>query len=379
VVNLPKPIWWICREVVATVWGMGMSVRAVGRATLARQLLLERHGLSAVAAVERLAGMQGQEPKHPYAGLWTRLQGFDAGDLSKAVEDRTLVRATMMRGTLHLMSATDYLAFRMTLQPVLAGGLSVLAERSEGVEPDEVVEAAREVLADGPLTFTAIRKALTERFPGLNDRALGYTTRMLVPLVMVPDGSRWGYPANAPFTLADAWLGKQPATRAAPAKLVRRYLAAFGPATPADFQTWSGLQAKPVFDELRDRLVVLKDAQGKDLYDLPDGPRPDEDTEAPVRFLPEFDNLLLAHAKRTRIIADEHKPVVFTKNLRVKATYLVDGLVAGLWSTELKRGTATLTLTPFGKLTRKHRTELEREGERLLGFLEPAAKAYRVE
>jgi DNA glycosylase AlkZ-like len=353
-----------------------ISERAINRATLARELLLERQDLSVVEAVERLVGMQGQEPKHPYVGLWTRLDGFTADQLSKAVNERRLVRATLMRGTLHLFSAQDYLRFRMTLQPVLAGAMSVLAERSEGVEPDEVVEAARTMMGDGPMTFTAIRAALSERFPGLNERALGYTTRMLVPLVMVPDGSRWGYPANAPFTLSDDWLRKRPAKNAVPEKLALRYLAAFGPATPADFQTWSGLQkAKPLFEKLRDDLVVLKDANGKDLYDVPDAPRPDEGTEAPVRYLPEFDNLLLSHTNRTRIIADEHKPAVFTKNLRVKATYLVDGQVAGLWGTEVKRGAATLRLTPFGRLTKKVRAELEAEGTRLLEFLEPAAKS----
>jgi hypothetical protein len=356
-----------------------MSQRAINRAMLARQMLLERHDAEPAKAVERLAGLQGQEPKHPYVGLWTRLTGFESDSLHKTLDDRTVVRATLMRGTLHLFSAKDYLTFRMTLQPVLAGAMSVLADRSEGVEPDEVVEAAREVLADGPMRFADIRSALTERFPGLNDRALGYTTRMLVPLVVVPDGSRWGFPANAPFTLSDDWLGKQPAKRAVPAKLVLRYLAAFGPATPADFQTWSGLQkAKPVFDKVAGDLVVLKDAAGKDLYDVPDAPRPDEDTDAPVRYLPEFDNVLLSHVKRSRIIADEYKPAVFTKNLRVKSTYLVDGMVAGLWISELKRGVATLRLTPFGKLTKKVRTELEKEGTSLLEFLEPAAKSYAV-
>jgi hypothetical protein len=358
---------------------MTMSERAINRAMLARQLLLERHDLEPAQAVERLAGMQGQEPKHPYIGLWTRLTDFESKGLQKAFDDRTVVRATLMRGTLHLFSAKDYLAFRMTLEPVLAGAMSVLASRSEGVEPDEVVKAAREVLADGPMRFGDIRSALTERFPGLNDRALGYTTRMLVPLVMVPDGSRWGFPANAPFTLSDDWLGKQPAKRAVPEKLVLRYLAAFGPATPADFQTWSGLQkAKPVFDKLAGDLAVLKGAAGKDLYDVPDAPRPDEETYAPVRYLPEFDNLLLSHAKRSRIIADEHKPAVFTKNLRVKSTYLVDGMVAGLWAAELKRGIATLRLTPFGKLTKKVLVELEKEGTSLLHFLEPNAKSYAV-
>ena len=356
-----------------------LSERAVNRATLARQLLLDRHDLTAVQGVERLAGMQAQEPKHPYVGLWTRLTGFEAAELTKSVEDRKLVRATLMRGTLHLVSAKDFLALRTTLDPVLAGAMSVLAERSEGVEPDEVVKAAHEVLADGPLRFAEIRSALSERFPGLNERALGYTTRMLAPLVMFPDGSRWGYPANAPFTLAEEYLGKTPAKRAAPRKLVLRYLAAFGPATPADFQVWSGLrQAKPVFDDLGDELVVLNDAAGKELYDLPDAPRPDEDTEAPVRFLPEFDNLLLSHTKRTRVIADAHKPAVYTKNLRVRSTYLVDGTVSGLWTSELKRGVATLRLAPFGRTTKKVLAELEKEGTSLLEFLEPSAKSYAI-
>lgn len=356
-----------------------LSERAVGRATLARQLLLERHDLTAVRAIERLAGMQAQEPKHPYVGLWTRLTGFDAEELTRSFQDRKVVRATLMRGTLHLFSAKDFLALRSTLDPMLAGGMSVLAERSEGVEPDEVVKAAHEVLAAGPLRFAEIRSALSERFPGLNERALGYTTRLLTPLVMFPDGSRWGYPANAPFTLAHDWLGKQPAKREAPKKLVLRYLAAFGPATPADFQTWSGLRgAKTVFDQLGDDLVVLKDAAGKDLYDLPDAPRPDEDTEAPVRFLPEFDNLLLSHTKRTRVIADAHKSAVYTKNLRVRATYLVDGVVSGLWTSELKRGVATLRLAAFGRTTKKALGALEKEGTSLLEFLEPGAKTYAV-
>jgi hypothetical protein len=352
-----------------------LSLREINRATLARQHLLERQKVSVPKAVEQLAGMQAQEPKHPYIGLWTRLGRFKDDQLTSAVHDRKVVRATTMRGTLHLMSAADYLRFRMTLQPVLAGAMSVLGDRGEGLEPDTVVAAARKVLAKGPLTFGEIRAALSEQFPDLNERALGYTTRMLVPLVMVPDDSRWGYPTNAPFTLADDWLDKTPAPRAVPEKLALRYLAAFGPATPADFQTWSGLpKPKPIFDRLK--LETFKGPDGKELFDLPDAPRPGADAEAPVRFLPEFDNLLLSHAKRDRLVADQHKPAVFTKNLRVRSTYLVDGTVAGLWTAATKRGTATLTLTPFGKLSK--RADIEREGTDLLQFLEPEAKAYQV-
>ena len=354
-----------------------LSAKAVNRATLARQLLLERAELSPVEAVERLVGMQGQEPKHPYVGLWSRVDGFEEAELDRAVAARDVVRATLFRGTLHLVTAADYQRFRTTVSPVLEAGLKVLADRAAGLEPAKVVAAAKKLLAKEPLTFTEVRDALQHEFPAVNERALGFCTRMMVPLVMYPTGTRWGWPANARFTPAEAWLSGKLHTKPVPEELVIRYLQAFGPATPADFQTWSGLpKAKPVFDGLE--LEQFTDEAGKTLYDVPDAPRPDPDTPAPVRFLPEFDNLLLAHAKRERIIADEHKPAVFTKNLRVKATYTVDGLVAGLWTAAKKRGVATLTLTPFGRTTKKIATELEREGAGLLRFLEPDAKTYEV-
>jgi hypothetical protein len=354
-----------------------LSAKAVNRATLARQVLLEREQTSAVDVIGRLAGMQGQEPKHPYVGLWSRITGFEEAELDRAVQDRTVVRATMFRGTLHLVTAADYLRFRTTVSPVLEAGLKVLGDRGAGLEPDKVVAAAEKLLAKEPLTFTEVRDALQKQFPEVNERALGFCTRMLVPLVMYPADVRWSWTANSRFTPAEEWIGKKLHKRAEPLELVTRYLQAFGPATPADFQTWSGLQkAKPLFDELD--LATFTDEAGKTLYDVPDGPRPDEDTPAPVRFLPEFDNVLLSHAKRERIIADEHKPHVFTKNLRVKATYLVDGLVAGLWTAEKKRGVATLTVTPFGKLLKKTQAELEREGAALIRFLEPDAKTHEV-
>jgi DNA glycosylase AlkZ-like len=353
-----------------------MSVRGLGRATLARQLLLERADLGVVEAVERLAGMQAQEPKHPYVGLWTRLTSFEDTDLTSAVEDHSVVRATMMRGTLHLVSAADYASYRLTLAPVLEAGLSALGDRGAGLDPPKVVKAAERLLAKEPLTFTEVRAALQEKFPDVNERALGFTTRMMVPLVVVPSETRWGYAANPRFSPGGDWVSAKLTDNGA-AELARRYLAAFGPATPADFQTWSGLQkAKPLFDSLD--LVELS-CDGKAVYDLPDAPRPGEDAEAPARYLPEFDNLLLAHAIRTRVIADEHKPAVYTRNLRVKSTYLVDGMVAGQWTADKKRGVATLHLTPFGRLLKKHRTALEEEGDALLRFLEPDAKSHAFE
>lgn len=354
-----------------------LSIRAVNRATLARQLLLERADVSVVEAVARLMGMQGQEPKHPYVGLWSRLEGFADADLTAAVQAREVVRATLLRGTLHLVTAADYLRFRNTISPVLEAGLRMLGDRAVGLEAGKVVAAAEKLLAAEPMTFTEVRDALQKQFPEVNDRALGFTTRMLVPLVMFPADTRWGWTANSRFTPAADWLGSKPHGSAVPEELVVRFLEAFGPATPADFQTWSGLpKSKPYFDGLE--LEEFTDENGRTLYDVPGAPRPDPETAAPVRFLPEFDNLLLAYAKRERIIADEHRPAVFTKNLRVKSTYLVDGLVAGLWTAGKKRGVATLTLTPFGRTLKKTAAELEREGTALLRFLEPDAATYEV-
>jgi hypothetical protein len=243
-----------------------------------------------------------------------------------------------------------------------------------------VLPVARELLAEAPRTFGELRPLLAERFPQANDRALGYATRLLLPLVMVPSEDRWGFPSVASFSLADEWLGKPVAEGEARERLARVYLAAFGPAAAADMQTWSGLKgAKAVLDGLGDELVTFSDERGRVLYDLPDAPRPDPDTPAPARFLPEFDNLVLAHDDRTRVLPAAAKGLVVTKNLRVRATFLLDGMAAGTWAVTVKRGTATMTLTPFGKLTKGALGELEPEADALLAFLEPDATARAVE
>ena len=352
----------------------------LNRATLARQMLLERAaGCAVPRAVERLAGMQAQEPKPPFVGLWTRLDGFCADALLGVLAERTVVRATLMRSTLHLFSAVDYAALRLALQPPASVALRVLGARAEGLDPEAVVSATRELLAGKPLAFDAIRAGLQERFPGVDDRALGYAARTLVPLVMVPDGAaRWGYPRVSQFALAEEFLDGAPAA-AAPAALVTRYLGAFGPASVADVQAWSGIGGlKPVLEQMRDDLDMFADEQGRELFDLPDAPRPGAEVEAPARFLPEFDNLVLAYDDRTRVIADEHRPLVTTKNLRVKATFLVDGVVAGTWTVAVKRRVATLALAPFGRLTKRAVKELATEGEALARFVEPEAKSYEV-
>ena len=356
-----------------------LTARELNRATLARQMLLAREPAGAVEAVRRLAGMQAQEPKHPYVGLWTRIEGFEAGELRRALLEREVVRATLMRSTLHLMTAVDYAALRMALQPPRSVALRVLGARAEGLDVEAVLPAARELLAGNPLPFDRIRGLLQERFPEVNDRALGYAVRTLLALVMVPvEDGRWGFPRVADFALAEEWLGAV-AADPAPAALVRSYLAAFGPASVADLQSWSGVAGmKAVVKGMHDELKVFADERGRELVDLPDAPRPAADTPAPPRLLPEFDNLVLAHDDRSRLIADEHRPLVTTKNLRVRATFLVDGVVAGTWTIEVKRRIATLRLAPFGALSKRDARALGEEAEALVRFAEPEAAGHAV-
>lgn len=351
-----------------------LTTRQLNRATLARQMLLARETAAAVAAVERLAGLQAQLARPPFVGLWARIEGFRREDLGRPLRERQVIRATAMRGTLHLMSAADYLALRGSLQPMLTKSMqSILRERLQNLDMDVLRNEARAFFGGKPATFDALRDHFKAKNPEADERAMAYAIRMHLPLVQVPTEDAWGFPAASDFALTDDWLGKKVPTEEAPAHtLVRRYLAAFGPATPRDAQVWSGLQSlRAAFEELRPELVTFRDERKRELFDLPEAPRPDEDTPAPVRFLPEFDNLVLAHDDRTRVIADEHRPKVTLKNLQVRATFLVDGFVAGTWKVERKKKAVTLVLEPFGKLAKKIIGELEREGEALLRFVEP--------
>ena len=339
-------------------------------------MLLERATLPARDAIERLAGLQAQEPRPPFIGLWTRLAGFEREELHAALARRKVVRAPLMRATLHLLSARDYPLWRASLEPVLAGSMRPI---TKGLDLDAVLPAARQLLDEEPRTFTELRRLLAARFPDANERGLGAAVRMHVPLVMVPTDDGWGFGRDSRFAPADGWLRRSRSRKPAPAELVRRYLAAFGPASAADFQAWSGLKgARETFDALRPKLETFTDERGRELLDLPDAPRPDEDAPAPARFLPDFDNLVLAHDDRTRVIADDHRGRVTTKNLRIRATFLVDGVVAGAWSVTRKGKRATLRLEPFGRLRKKDLSELTEEGERLLRFVEEDAASFEV-
>jgi hypothetical protein len=263
---------------------------------------------------------------------------------------------------------------------MLAAGLrAILRERADALDIDALVTAGRDFFGDEPRTFEELRSHLIKLFPKGDERAMGYAVRMHLPLVQTPvAGSPWAYPASSDFAVAETWLDA-PLKKGDPAAFALRYLAAFGPARADDLKTWSGMtNARELLEALRPKLTTFADERGRELFDLPKAPRPGEDEVAPVRFLPEFDNLLLAYADRTRFVAKEHRPRVASRNLFVPATFLVDGAVRGTWRVERKRKSASLVLEPFVPLARTIRRELAEEGESLLRFLEPDAETLAV-
>lgn len=355
-----------------------LSRRALNRATLARQMLLERAALSIPEGVERLFAMQAQGPRGPFVGLWSRLEGFDAEEMRRLVDERALVRSTFLRGTLHLTTAEDYLRFRATLRALIEGARSVLGQRTAALDPVALSETGRGVFAKGAAPFEALREVFAAEAPDADIRAMAYLVRVWLPLVQTPNATPWRWPAGGDFALAEDWLGRAIDEQARPAELLRRYLAAFGPATYADAVSWAGFRLKAAWEALRPEVAVFRDERKRELFDLPEAPRPGEDTAAPVRFLPEFDNLVLSHADRTRVISDAAKARVVSKNLLVAPSVLVDGEVAGVWKTEVKRGVARLNLELFGSQPKAVVKALEAEGEGLVRMVEPGAKGFEV-
>jgi hypothetical protein len=358
-----------------------LNRRQLNRATLERQMLLSRAKRPVVAAVEQLVALQAQQARPPFVGLWSRLRDFRREQLLSLIHDRKIVRATTMRCTLHLMSARDFLLFRGTLQPALSVALGSVARKPAAEFPmDRLLACAKSFFDGEPRTFEQLRDALTTQFPSHDPRLLSYAVRTHLPLVQAPRADHgWGYHAAAEFTAADAWLGQPIENASVPEQLVLRYLAAFGPATAADVQTWSGLRGlAALLEGLRPQLREFQDEQGRRLFDLPRGPRPSEDAPAPVRFIPEYDNLVLGHADRTRVISDDYRKRIFKANLRILPTLLVDGFVAGTWSIKRTARAATLTIEPFENTNAAARDEAAEEGGKLLGFVEPDAERFDV-
>jgi hypothetical protein len=339
--------------------------RALNRALLERQGLLRRWSATPAEAIERLVGMQAQIPQAPYVGLWSRVDGFDPEQLSTLIERGEAVRMTLMRCTLHLVTARDARRLRPPLQSVCERGLfkaSPFGRRLDGIDVEELLAAGRELVAERPLTGAELGRALKRRWPEYDQDSLAYGVRYLEPLIQVPPRGLWKRGGQARLTAIA--VGED----AAPDELVLRYLRAFGPASAADVRAWSGLAGvAEIVERLRPRLRTIDG-----LLDVPDGPLPDPDTNAPPRFLPEFDNVLVAYGDRSRIIPDEHRDVV-VKSLG-RPVLLVDGFVRGFW----RFAESGLEIELLEPLSKRDAGAVTREGERLLAFQGASARSVSI-
>ena len=355
-----------------------LTAQALNRASLARQHLLERRTTSSAAALEHLVGLQAQEPQEPYVGLWSRLHAFEPAGLVALLEDRDAVRTALMRRTLHLVTARDALALRPLHQPMLVTRmLGTLRRRLPGVDLDLLAELARPLFEQEPRGVTEVARLLADRWPEVAPRDLGDALSSLLPLVQVPPRGLWRQEGAARQTTIEAWLDRpqdQPGTSAD--ALVLRYLAAYGPASSADVRAWSGLTGlRAALQRLRPGLRTFRDERGRELFDIPDGPLPGPETPAPPRFLPAFDNAVLGYDDRSRIIDDAHRRL----SVQGARFVLVDGRVAGTWTTDQGIDHLTLGVRPLRPLRPVDRDAIVAEGESLLTFLADGQGRHRVD
>lgn len=344
-----------------------LTVRALNRALLARQLLLDREDVAPKQAIERLLGLQAQSPQSPYVALWSRLLNFDPAEASRLLEKKQLVRLTVMRGTVHLVTAADARTLRPLVQGKLGRGLAsgAYGRAIRGLDLDALTARARALVEEEPRTLAALRPLLAEAFPKRDPVALSYAAHFLLPLVQLPPRGLWRGSGQPVCTTLEAWTGKPLAARPDLGAVVLRYLRAFGPATVNDLQAWSGLtKLGAVVARLGKKVCVLRDDEGRTLYDVPGAPLPDADTPAPVRFLPDFDNAILGFADRRRILADADRQPPSANGVSPGAV-LIDGFVKASW----KFDGAALRVKPFRKLPAAEKNAVLEEGERLARFL----------
>ncbi|MGH9232445.1 MAG: winged helix DNA-binding domain-containing protein [Acidimicrobiales bacterium] len=358
-----------------------LTERALNRALLDRQMLLERSSRPVADAVRHLVGLQAQAPWSPYHALWSRLDPFDPHELGAMLTDRRAVRIAIMRSTVHLVTAEDCRFLRPLHAAFLERALLTSTWRTglDDLDLGAVVAAGRALVEEQPLTFRELGVRLVERWPERDPATLAQAVRALAPLVQLPPRAVWGRTGQVVVTTAEHWLGASLDESAALDEMVLRYLAAFGPASVMDVQAWSGLtRLKEVTDRLGDRVRRFRNEAGRELLDLPAAPRPDPDTPAPVRFLPDYDNVVLSHADRSRIVDDDVRRRVQRVDQVLPGTVLVDGRVAAMWSLDRARGAATLVVTPLRPLTGTERTAVGDEGARLLAFTAAEADDHDV-
>ncbi len=345
----------------------------LGRALLARQLLLERANLPVAAALEHLLGMQAQEPQAPYIGLWSRLEAFDPHELSALVAERRAVRGVLMRCTVHLVSERDWTLMRPLMRAVLERSFrsSPFGRKLTDLDLEAVADAARERLSTAALTRPELGALLAADWPGVDPASLAQAAALLCPAIQVPPRGLWQLGGQARWTASEAWLGRDLDSRPDLDAVILRYLAAFGPTSVMDIQAWCGLtKLAAVLERLRERLTIYTDERGRELFDVPGVALPDEDAPAPPRLLAPFDNVLLAHADRSRIISRQHRALLSRD--RLMRAFLLDGRVAGTWSVSGGR----LELAPFARLAAAERRALITEAERLAGFAGHRAVAF---
>ncbi len=355
-----------------------LTLRQLNRSLLARQMLLDRQNMPPVAATEHLIALQSQIPNPPYIGLWTRLRRFERGQLTALLESREIVRAPWIRSTLHLVSAADHQRFQSVIQPALLRGLrSFFGARGADLDIERLLSIAKPFLESNQPSIGALRERLQEHEPKLNKEAMAYAVRSYLPLVQIPPSGTWGAGTRATYTTADSWLG-----RANPSdlpSLFRRYLAAYGPADVMDFQTWTGMtRLKSQLASTLGDLMVYQSENGRDMYDLPELTIAAPDSIAPLRFIPEYDNMLIAHRDRSRILPDEHRKKVFLSAGRVIGTVLIDGFVGATWNVKKDKSSVTLNVKLFEAQPNDCLREIQEEGDRLLRFFDDKASSHAV-
>jgi hypothetical protein len=352
-----------------------ISTRQLNRTYLQRQFLLAPSARSVPEVVAHLVAVQAQETDAPYVGLWTRMRTFRHEDLTTALAERRVVRGSLLRVTQHLTTGDDYRWLRpLITQRIGKAGLSAFTRELAGIDLAELAAAGREILSGQVLTRPVLARHLADRYPDRPKMPLAWAAQHQLPLLHPPPTGVWRRRGHVSCVLAEDWIGsleEQPSLRT----LVWRYLASCGPASVADLQIWSGLRRlRAEVEALRPELTVYRDERGRELFDVPGLPIASGDEPAPVRFLPEFDNVVLSHDDRTRIVSDEHRPRVFPGYSMVHATFLVDGFVAGIWQIQ---GTE-VRVTPLRPLASDEADAVHAEAERVLSFLELGAEARVV-